>query len=371
MIDVHSSRGSYPVEKVVGNVTDLAARIEQIAPTGRFFVVGDAHTAPLYAAPLHDALVTAGRGATLVTVPASESAKSIEPLVELWSALLQAQIERNDVVIAVGGGVVGDLAGFAASTIMRGVRVIQVATTVIAMADSAIGGKTGINLPEGKNLVGTFHPPAAVLCYLPALKTLSRRELRSGVAEIIKSAWIDGDDAVLAVEALAHDADPLAQIDAIGELAAMAASIKARIVTADEFERGERRLLNLGHTFGHAIEAGAGYGEWTHGEAVAAGMVLAAATSVELNLLDADGARRLVRSIAAFGLPVRPPEMSVESWMQPMRHDKKRTAESVRLVLLSGPGRVFAREISYYELTVRFAAILDRVVALTGGERLA
>jgi 3-dehydroquinate synthase len=303
-------------------------------------VVSDANVAPLYAARVADALRS--RGGVVVgecVLPAGEEAKRLPQFERVLQALAELGATRDACVYALGGGVVGDLAGFAAACWMRGIDCVQLPTTLLAMVDSSVGGKTGLDLDAGKNLVGAFHAPVAVLADTDVLRTLPPRELRAGLAEVVKYGAI-GDAAFLewldahASALLANDADALA--DAI----ARSCAHKAGIVERDPFERGERALLNFGHTFGHAIEAEQAYAGLNHGEAVAVGMVFAAKLSARLGMASEAEAERLSALLARFGLPVElPPGLDPEALLARMRLDKKATAEGLRFVLWRGPGR--------------------------------
>ena len=326
-----------PIEVVRGGEAVVAEAVVAHRPAGRLLVVTDSHVRDAYAAPLVTTLVARGRSARLLCVAAGEASKSPAVLAGLWEEALAAPLDRGDAVIAVGGGVVGDLAGFLAATLLRGIAVVQVPTTVLAMADASIGGKTGINVSVGKNLVGAFHQPVAVLQWLDALSTLDDREYRSGLAEVVKSALIDGEEALAGLEAaaarlVARDGDALLQA------IAMAARLKAGVVSRDVHEHGERALLNLGHTFGHAIEHGAGYGEWTHGEAVAAGMMCALRYGTATGVTDVGLAERVRALLAALGLPTDPPAMHLDAWLGPMTRDKKRAGDEVKLILCRRAG---------------------------------
>jgi 3-dehydroquinate synthase len=241
-------------------------------------------------------------------------------------------------VLALGGGVIGDIAGFAAASYQRGIAIVQLPTTLLAQVDSAVGGKTGVNHPGGKNLIGAFHQPAAVLSDTDTLSTLPGRELRAGFAEIVKAALVA--DAAFFAWLEANRASVLARDPAVlAEAIRRACEIKAAIVAADEREQGPRALLNLGHTFGHAIEAGAGYGRLLHGEAVATGLVLAAELSARIGRLPAADAQRVRELIAAAGLPVDPPGIGRAQMLELMAMDKKVKGGKIRLVLLDAIGR--------------------------------
>lgn len=359
MIGVVETRdGRCPIEAVEGDLAALAARIVAVAPRGRLIVVSDDTVGTLYGVALVSELTRLGHDARAVSFPAGEASKSIATAVALWTDLFSHPFDRGDSIIALGGGVTGDLAGFVASTAMRGVRVVQVPTSVLAMCDAAIGGKTGVNVDAGKNLVGTFHHPAAVLCWLPALASLDDREYRSGLAEAVKSALIDGAPSFDAIE---RDAEALARRDAeaIRRTVGMAAHLKARIVTEDDREQGVRRLLNLGHTFGHAIEHASGYGAWTHGEAVAAGMMAALRFGVDHGLTAPALLERLGRVLTALGLPTSPPALSVAEWVEPMSRDKKRQGEHIRLVLCRAAGACLDHPVTLTALTEWLPALSD------------
>lgn len=281
----------------------------------------------------------AAHGPLHVTAADGETAKSAAELARLWDALAEAGLGRDGLVIALGGGVIGDLAGFAAASYLRGIRFIQVPTTLLAMVDSSVGGKTGINLARGKNLVGAFAQPAAVLADTDLLRTLPEREFAAGMAEVVKYA-------------LLGDAGLLAELEAAGRLRwdhpalpgviRRCVRMKADIVAGDEREtarEGGRALLNLGHTFGHAIEAVAGYGAYLHGEAVAIGLGLAAALSRDLGRISPADAARVAAAVAAQGLPTRLREpLPADALLAAMRHDKKNRAGKIRFVLLDGLG---------------------------------
>ena len=339
-LEVSLAARSYPIHIGAG----LLERAELILPrlaTPRAVVVSNETVAPLYLERLAAPLVRAGVAVDSVILPDGEEHKDWQTLNRIFDALLAGRCERSTTLIALGGGVVGDLAGYAAASYQRGMPFIQVPTTLLAQVDSSVGGKTGINHPRGKNMIGAFWQPQLVLADTETLATLPERELRAGLAEVIKTALIR--DAAFFDWLEAH-------IDALleGDAAALAYAIerccrnKAEVVAADEREEsreGGRALLNLGHTFGHAIETGLGYGAWLHGEAVAAGMVMAAALSYRLGWLDEAGAERVRRLVGRAGLPLGGPRMGAERYLELMRHDKKVAAGRLRLVLLRGIGQ--------------------------------
>ena len=310
----------------------------------RAAVVTDETVAGLHLATLTAALDRAGVETSVVTVPAGEVRKDFAHFEEVLERLLDAHIERTDTILALGGGVVGDLAGFAASVLRRGTAVVQIPTTLLAQVDAAIGGKTGINVRQGKNLVGTFHQPRLVLADIDVLETLPERELRAGYAEVVKYGllgdakffgWLEENgEEVLAGDAAARSYAVLTSVRA-----------KAEIVAADERETGRRALLNLGHTFGHALEAAAGYdGRLLHGEAVAAGLALAFELSAALGLCPAEDAARVRRHLEQMGLPAGlPPGAAADpaQLIEHMRQDKKVRDAALTFVLVRGIGNAF------------------------------
>ena len=304
-------------------------------------IVSDANVAPLYARDVSDALQAHKPDAQVIVscIPAGEAAKSLDRFGELMRELADFGATRDACIVALGGGVVGDLAGFAAACWMRGIDCVQLPTTLLAMVDSSVGGKTAVDLPQGKNLVGAFHPPRAVFADTATLRTLPERELRAGLAEVVKygairdAAFLDWLDA--RVDALLAR-DP----DALAEAIARSCAHKAAIVERDPLERGERALLNFGHTFAHAIEAEQGYGGFNHGEAVAVGMVCAARLSARLGIATDADAERLAALLQRFGLPTAlPPGLASDALLARMRLDKKAQAGRLRFVLWRGAGR--------------------------------
>ena len=331
---------SYPI--LIGGI--LLARADLIQPhlrSPRVALVSNTVVAPLYLDLLSAGLEKVGVGVTPIILPDGEAHKNWESLNLIYDALLAARCDRSTTVVALGGGVVGDLAGFAAASYQRGVPFIQIPTTLLSQVDSSVGGKTGINHPRGKNMVGAFWQPKLVLADTDTLKTLPARELSAGMAEVIKYGLIRD---LPFLEWLEANMDGLLARD--GELLAQAiersCANKAEVVAADEFEtakEGGRALLNLGHTFGHAIETGMGYGEWLHGEAVAAGTMMAVELSRGLGWLSAADVERVRALLLRAGLPVTGPDLGVSRYLELMSHDKKVIAGSLRLILLKGLGR--------------------------------
>jgi len=330
---------SYPIH--VG--TGLLERVELYRPHlagGAVAIVTNAVVAPLYSSKVKQGLQ--GARVVEIVVPDGEQAKGWQTLEQVFDALLAARCGRDALVVALGGGVVGDLAGFAAAVYQRGVALLQVPTTLLAQVDSSVGGKTAINHARGKNMIGAFHQPRAVISDVTTLDTLPARELRCGLAEVIKHAlaldaafvdWLEGNMQDL----LARERAAL--VYAIKRCC----ELKAEVVAADEREAGPRAALNFGHTFGHAIEAGAGYGAWLHGEAIAVGMVMAAELSVRLGLIRKEETERLRKLILRAGLPVSGPALAPEKLMELMALDKKAAQGKVRFVLLEAVGRAALR----------------------------
>ena len=304
-------------------------------------IVSDSQVAPLYAQRVQAALAAARPDAKLAlhVFEAGEASKTLANFSGVIDALAALGATRDACIYALGGGVVGDLAGFAAACWMRGIDVVQLPTTLLAMVDSSVGGKTAVDIAQGKNLVGAFHPPRAVVADTAALRTLPPRELRAGFAEAIKyGAIVDAPF----LDWLDADADGLLAGDdaVLAEAIARSCAHKAAIVERDPFERGERALLNFGHTFGHAIETEQGYGGLNHGEAVAVGMVLAARLSTLLGLADAADGERLRALLARFGLPTAlPPDLDPAALVARMRLDKKAQGSGLRFVLWNGAGK--------------------------------
>jgi 3-dehydroquinate synthase len=327
---------SYPIHIGRGLLADASLFAPHLG-SGRAAIVTNEVVAPLYAETVERALTACGVRHFRVVVPDGEAQKRWETLDRVHGELLRAQADRKTVIVALGGGVVGDLAGFAAATYQRGVPFIQVPTTLLAQVDSSVGGKTGINHALGKNMVGAFHQPLAVIADTATLDTLPDRELAAGLAEVVKYGAIDDlalfDWLERNVDRL-RARDPVALAHAIGR----SCEIKARIVALDEREAGPRALLNLGHTFGHAIEALEGYGTWLHGEAVSAGMVMAARFSGRLGRAPAGDAARLEALLRRAGLPVEPPALAPDAWLDAMGRDKKNEAGRITLILLDRLG---------------------------------
>jgi 3-dehydroquinate synthase len=331
---------SYAIHIGRGVVDAAGSLLAPLLASPRTVIVSNPVVAAHWLAPLRASLTAAGIVSEAILIPDGEVHKSWATLYDVLTRLLEARAERTTTLVALGGGVVGDVAGFAAATYQRGMPFVQIPTTLLAQVDSSVGGKTGVNHPLGKNMIGAFYQPRAVLIDTACLATLPDRELVAGVAEVIKYGAIRSEPFLGWLEAnvdriLARDGEALAH--AIAE----SCRTKAGIVAGDERESGERALLNFGHTFGHAIEAGVGYGEWLHGEAVGTGMVMAATLSARMGLIAATDAARLERLVARSGLPVEPPRLGVERYLELMGRDKKVAAGAVRFVLLRALGEAF------------------------------
>lgn len=337
---------SYEVLVGQGLVADAASHVLPFLKNRRVFIVTDTNVAQFHLEPLMAQLATAAIEATSVVVPAGEETKSWDGLKQVTDAFVIAGLDRKDMVIALGGGVIGDLTGFACAIYMRGIDFIQIPTTVLAQVDSSVGGKTAIDHPAGKNLIGAFHQPRLVLCDLDVLSTLPDREVRCGYAEIIKYGLLG--DAVF-FDWLEANVDKVIGRDmaALSHAVARSVEMKAEIVAQDEREGGVRALLNLGHTFGHALEAEVGFGDTLlHGEAVAVGMAQAFRYCAQTGECDASEADRAIAAIAASGLPtqmghIRNEAFPVERLIEHMGHDKKAEGGSLTFVLVKGIGKAY------------------------------
>lgn len=349
-VTVNLGARSYDIIIGRGLIARAGDFIAPILKQKRVFVVTDSHVATHYLKPLVSALGQHGIKTDHVIVPAGEASKNFGHLSRVLDAMLSAKCERKTMIVALGGGVVGDLAGFAASILLRGVDFIQIPTTLLSQVDSSVGGKTGINTLAGKNLVGSFHQPRLVLADTDTLATLPQREVLAGYAEVAKYGLINDEPFFAWLEANAATALDLKSNDqtALSHAIATSCRAKAKIVSADEKESGVRALLNLGHTFGHALEAELGYGDGLlHGEAVAIGMALAFDLSVRLGLCPAADASRVKAHMSNIGLPVSPPKMGVRGKITPdaliahMALDKKVQDGAITFILARGIGDAF------------------------------
>jgi 3-dehydroquinate synthase len=342
-VSVQLTGGKYDILVQPGLLSGVGVALRTISRSNRAVIVTDTCVGPLHADTVESSLRAAEFDVVRATVPAGEEHKTLQTVATLYDVLLQAKVERSTPVLALGGGVIGDMTGFAAATVLRGVPFVQVPTTLLAMVDASVGGKTGVNHAAGKNLIGAFHQPIAVLIDPQTLRTLPPQILSDGLAECIKHEIIRDAEGFANLtqniqRALALDMDYLT------ELVAHNAAIKARVVEADPFERGERAHLNFGHTFAHAIEKVSHFGV-SHGSAVAMGMCAAAHVSVEMKMIDEGTKTEIVNLIRAAGLPVRGlGSMKTDELIAAMEHDKKVEAGRIRLVLPDRIGHVVIRD---------------------------
>ena len=343
-LEVDLGNRSYPIY-IGTDLIDQASLFSACEKATSIYIVSNTTVAPLYAERLTKTLNTFGKPVRTIVLPDGESYKDWKNLQLIFDDLLKFGADRQTMLVALGGGVIGDMTGFAAASFMRGIRFIQVPTTLLAQVDSSVGGKTGINHPLGKNMIGAFHQPVAVIADLSTLKTLPPRELSAGLAEVIKHGaiadaqfldWIEANAGVL----LACDTD------AMGHAVLRSCEIKSAVVSADEREGGIRATLNFGHTFGHAIEAGMGYGEWLHGEAVGCGMVLGADLSRRLNYISDADVQRLTKIIHSMNLPITPPKFGAHRYMELMQVDKKTEGGQIRYVVLEKIGKALIQSVA-------------------------
>jgi 3-dehydroquinate synthase len=340
-VTVDTGHERYPI--LIGSgLLDDASTWQGLPRAAHALIVSNTAVAPLFGQRLQRALQPLYGAVSLLALPDGEQHKDWPTLNLIFDRLLADGCDRQTVLYALGGGVVGDITGLAAALYMRGVPFVQVPTTLLAQVDSSVGGKTAINHPAGKNMVGAFYQPRRVVCDLDTLRTLPQRELLAGLAEVIKYGPIADAEFLVWIEQhldalLARDAAALAHA------VRRSCEIKAQVVGLDEREGGLRAILNFGHTFGHAIEAGLGYGQWLHGEAVACGMVMAADLSARLGLVDQAFAQRVAHLVSRAGLPRRGPALGAERYLELMRVDKKAQGGEIRFVLLDAPGRAVVR----------------------------
>lgn len=344
-VNISLGERSYPI-RIGESLLDADASLDGIVSGSAALIVTNTTVAPLYASRLQAAISKRFKAVHTVVLPDGEEFKTWQTLNQIFDALLTHGCDRKTVLFALGGGVIGDMTGFAAASFMRGVPFVQVPTTLLSQVDSSVGGKTGINHPLGKNMIGAFYQPLLVLCDLGTLSTLPPRELSAGLAEVIKYGpiadlkfldWIEVNLELMLERntgALAHAVQ-------------RSCEIKAWVVSQDERESGLRAILNFGHTFGHAVEAGMGYGRWLHGEAVGCGMVMAAHLSHALGLIDESFVHRLTVLIQRAGLPIDAPRLAevdnAGRYLELMRVDKKAEAGEIRFVVIDGKGSAIVR----------------------------
>ena len=348
-VPVHLSERSYAV--LVGSdlMDRVGEQVRRVLPEARVCaVVTDSTVGPLYGERVLTSLRRSGFEPVLITVAAGEPSKSMVCVEDVCRHMIRAGMDRTSFLVALGGGVVGDLAGFAASIFFRGIPYVQIPTTVVSVVDSSVGGKTGVNTPEGKNLLGCFHQPRLVLADVDTLSTLPRREYNEGFAEIIKHAAIR-DEAMMELIERLPGAEVGGRTEALVALVARNVAIKAAIVAADEHETaGLRALLNFGHTIGHGIEASAGYGQLLHGEAISLGIVAALRISEEVAGLDAGASEKVIALLRRYELPLRlPTSITTADVMAKLSRDKKFMAGAVRFVVLRALGdAVVSRDVT-------------------------
>lgn len=335
-IKVQTPGGNYPIiiaEQALNKIADYVP-----ADASSLVIVTNSTIAQLYVKQLQNGLSSCAKPLHIIELQDGEQYKNWDSLNYIFEQMLALALDRKTVLIALGGGVVGDICGFAAACYMRGVRFIQVPTTLLAQVDSSVGGKTAINHPRGKNMIGAFYQPEAVIIDPLVLATLPAREVSAGLAEVIKYGMIADAEFFTWCE---QNAQQLLALDATAIKYAIKKSceIKAWVVSQDEREAGLRAILNFGHTFGHAIESGLGYGNWLHGEAVGCGMVMAAKLSAQVHGLDAKVVQRIHDLVAAISCPVTPPQFSAQQWLDLMRVDKKNTGQHIRYILLEQLGQ--------------------------------
>ena len=355
-LNVNLGERSYPIHVGSGILTRAGELLAQAGLRGKVAVVTNPTVAQLYLDPIHKTLNQSGFDALPILVPDGEEHKNFTSLETIYDRLIAERFERKSCVLALGGGVVGDLAGFAAATYLRGVPYVQVPTTLLAQVDSSVGGKTGVNHADGKNLIGAFYQPKLVLIDVAALKTLPRRELVAGLAEVIKYGVIE-DPALFAL--LEDKIEKLVQLDSelLIQTISTCCAIKARVVEADEREDDYRAVLNFGHTIGHALEAVTGYTEFLHGEAVGVGMVKAAALSTEQGFCDQQTFERVVGLIKQAGLPSEiPGNISLPGLIQALEVDKKAAGGKIKFVMCEGLGKTRFHWLSPSEILAGLSA---------------
>lgn len=336
-IDVALDDRSYPI-LIDGGLIDHCEALKALSKGRQVAVISDDRVGPIYATRLAAGLTGIAAKIVHVTLPDGETNKDWPTLNRIFDALLEHRFDRKSLIIALGGGVIGDMAGFAAALYQRGIEYVQVPTTLLSQVDSSVGGKTAINHPLGKNMIGSFHQPRLVISDVDTLQTLPDRELSAGLAEIIKHGLMADADYLDMIE---QDLPRLLAKEPRALIRAIAGScqIKSKVVAADEREAGVRALLNFGHTFGHAIESGMGYGQWLHGEAVGCGMLMACDLSFRLGLIEASVVERARRLLIAARLPIQGPAWSPQQYLQYMEVDKKAEQGVPRFILLESVGR--------------------------------
>ncbi len=335
----------YEIHIAEGLLNQSGSMIRKVFQGERIAIVTDSNVAPLYGAQVMDSLIASGFSVKIITVPAGEASKSKEQLFYLYEEMLSFGLTRTDLVVALGGGVVGDLAGYAAASLLRGIPFVQIPTTLLAQVDSSVGGKVAIDLPMGKNLVGAFYQPKMVLIDPLCLKTLTDRVLADGMAEVIKYGAIRDLALFETLEKIQNKEELFAKI---GEIIYTCCNSKRQVVETDEFDTGQRMILNFGHTFGHAIEKEYHYETYTHGEAVGIGMVMASRYGEKIGITQTDTAKRIEKLLMQYHLPVST-ELSDESLCHAMAVDKKGEGSKINLILLKQIGEAVIMKIEKSE----------------------
>ena len=355
---INTSQGSYRVIVGRGVIDDLGIELSKIGQTGRAFLIADE---VMFANPVrraHEALERGGFKTHVLALELGEFNKNLDTVHTVYKWLAELHVERNDIVVAMGGGVTGDLVGYAAATWLRGVAIVHVPTSLAAMVDSSIGGKTGVNMPTGKNLIGAFHQPKLVVQDIEHLKTLPPREMAAGWAEAIKHGLILDSRLLDKFESMSKQMNTLNGEEPVNAIRRSVA-IKGQVISSDEFETGNQRvLLNYGHTIGHAIETVTGYETFLHGEAVAIGMTVAAGIAHRIGLIKSDLVDRQKHILESFNLPTTANNMDVNALISATKSDKKSRGGTIRWVLLEGPGKATTRE------NVPDAVVLDSLESI-------
>lgn len=356
-INVGLGERNYNILLGAGNLSELSAELNSIEFTRKLAIVTNEDLAALYGVRVQNDLLKAGFDASLITIPEGEDHKNLQTLELIYDALIDKGFDRKSGLIALGGGVVGDTVGFAAATFLRGIDFVQIPTTLLAQVDSSVGGKTAVNHPMGKNLIGAFYQPKLVLIDIDTLETLDKRELSAGLAEVVKYGVIQDSTFFSWLES---NVDKLLSLDKESLIHAIKVScqIKADIVAIDEKEGSVRAKLNYGHTFGHAIEALSGYGKWRHGEAVAAGMVIAAELSHAQGLCQPSDIERIRDLLIKMNLPTVPPPFDLGDYVAAMQRDKKVRSGTLTMVLNSGIG--MAELIKVPDIATAFAPFIQK-----------
>ncbi len=355
-LNVSLGERSYPIEISSGSLKTLGENLTKVNFPKRVAVISNPTVDRIYGEIVLHSLEKDGFSVSRCNVPDGEEYKTLETLTSVYDFLIEQSFDRGCGIVALGGGVIGDMAGFAAATMLRGIPYAQVPTTLLSQVDSSVGGKTAVNHPLGKNLIGAFYQPELVHIDIDTLRTLEPREISSGLAEVVKYGVIRDADFFTWLE---NNADKLRKLDPAALIHAIKTScqIKADVVGSDERESSLRAILNYGHTFGHAIESLAGYGQWKHGEAVAVGMVVAAKISQQLGLCSKEDVERIVALLTTLGLPVTAPEgFSLEQYVAAMQHDKKVKQGTLTMVLNCGIGETQLKKVE--NVADLFASVL-------------